>query len=115
MFAYRLPNALGNAAMDLTFHQHWVQKVSKIIHHRIPRHLYRARIGVNFNFANMRAIWKRSAVQHRISRVLHQILAARSARHIRNFQKCGRQIRTRRAKALIIKHNLIRIHVQLIR
>ena len=61
VFAQRLPQALHHTTVKLTEHNHRVDHAAHVVDRRVSNRLNVARVGVNFNFANMAAIGPRRA------------------------------------------------------
>src|SRR4051812_42808399 len=56
MLAHRLPDAMGNAAMDLAMHDHRIDGTANIIDGRIARDFYDTGVRIHLDLADMAAI-----------------------------------------------------------
>src|SRR6185437_12111759 len=54
-FEQRLPDALSDAAVYLTFDDHWIDDVAEIVAGAEPVHPHRARLRIDLHFTHVRA------------------------------------------------------------
>ena len=109
--AQRLPNAHGDATLDLAVRQRRIEHVADVLDDRIAHDLHHARLWIDLDLDHVAAVGKGDGGRHELGGFgeANRILALRMARHIR---EPDRVIGPLERKAAVCKADIVWLGLQ---
>ncbi len=109
-FGNRLTDALNDAAVDLPLGQHRIDKIAEIVNHGISIHGHNTGVGVDLNFAHMRAIGEGARLKRGGRGEGQKVVAPGLPRHLRGFEEGWRHVRRADAELFVVKGDVVLCH-----